>query len=413
MDREPLFDTVQRLAALDVSSLSNEGALDALVDARRVQSWAAGRTAALRRRIQETSTSPATGKADADEVSGSSQASGRRDEQRADATGAVPEAQEALDLGDITAEHVDVIAAALALLEPDEQELLASMGRHLIQEALGTNPDLYRMRLRHLIDQLRADAGQALLERQIRANQLLVWVDKHTGMWRLSGQIDPQTAATMAQQLNAALRTRFAQETPDLCPSDKSAKASWLRAHALADIFATALDGGSHAKASGGRNNGSRAEVTIVVTSPQGQVDTGLGQAVSPQFVSDLIRRGTARLFTVITHEGHIIQAPGPLNLGRSTRVANRAQRRALHALYPTCAIPGCTVDFRLCPLHHVVWWRHGGPTDLGNLVPVCHTHHAAIHDEGWHVALGPARELTVTRPGARTLSTGPPGRGP
>jgi hypothetical protein len=228
-------------------------------------------------------------------------------------------------------------------------------------------------------------------------------------MWCLNGRLDPQLATAISQQLDAALRARFAQKTPDLCPSDPRAKTAWLRAHALGDIFAAALGGGG----GGGGRSGAQAEVTLVVTSPEGRVDTGLGHSASADLVSDLIRRGVARLYTVITHDGHIIDAVGPLNLGRTTRVANRAQRRALHAPYTTCAIPGCTVDYRRCRLHHVQWWRHGGPTNLDNLVPVCDHHHGAIHVEGWKVALGPRRELTVTRPDGTTMSTGPPGRGP
>lgn len=416
MSREGVLERVERLSQLDVSTLSNADTLAALGDVKRVRSWAEGRAAALRRRLNETAVSPGVARADADEVSGASQGASRRDEQRADTTGTVPEAQEALDIGDINAEHVDALASAFASLEPDERDLLAGMGRELIDQALGTNPDQYRARLRALVDRLRRDAGQGRLERQKRATRLMVWFDKDTGMWRMSGWFDPELAALMSQQLSAALRSRFAQEVPPLCPSDKDAKVHWLRAHALADLFAAASGGAPGQGRARGRathGGGSQAEVSIVITSPDGHVDAGSGQQVSPEFVADLIHRGVARHFTIITHDGQVIAAPGRLDLGRATRVANRAQRRALHALYPTCAMPGCSTDYRLCRLHHVQWWRHGGRTDLANLLPVCHAHHHAIHEEGWQVALGPHRELTVTRPDGKTSTTGPPGRGP
>jgi len=415
MDRSRVLQQVEHLAALDVASLDNSSALEALTCAQKVQSWATGRTAALRRRIRETSVSPTVARCDADEVTASSRSSGQRDELRADAAGAVPEVQDALDLGSITAEHVDVIAAALSSLEPDEQLLLASMGRHLVEQAMGVNPDHYRANLRLLVDRMRRDAGQRLRERQKRATQLNVWFDRDTGMWCLNGRLDPELAATIAQQLDSALRSRFSQATPDLCPTDPRAKASWLRAHALADVFAAALGGGDPSTG-GGRGGGGgtgSAEVTVVITSPEGRIDTGLDGAMCADAVIDLIRRGVARLFTVVTEDGHVIEAPGRLNLGRTTRVANAAQRRALHALYPTCAMPGCSVDYRRCRHHHVHWWRFGGPTDLGNLLPVCDGHHNAIHQEGWEVTLGPHRELTVVRPDGRVMRTGPPGRGP
>ncbi len=81
---------------------------------------------------------------------------------------------------------------------------------------------------------------------------------------------------------------------------------------------------------------------------------------------------GDADVHTVVVRNGVVLHAPGNLNLGRSTRLANRAQRRALRGLYATCAIPGCAVRYDHCKLHHVIWWRHGGRTDLDNLLPVC-----------------------------------------
>ena len=114
----------------------------------------------------------------------------------------------------------------------------------------------------------------------------------------------------------------------------------------------------------------------------------------------------------VIVRNGVIIHAPGTLNLGRTTRLANRAQRRALRALYPTCAIPGCDTRYELCKLHHVIWWEHGGRTDLDNLLPLCVRHHHAVHDTGWQLKLTPDRQLTITYPDTTTHTTGPPRRG-
>ena len=102
---------------------------------------------------------------------------------------------------------------------------------------------------------------------------------------------------------------------------------------------------------------------------------------------------------------------PDDLNLGRTTRLANRAQRRALHGLYATCAIPGCRVRYSRTKLHHIIWWRHGGLTDLDNLLPVCEIHHQNIHHNGWLITLGPNRELTIQLPDGQIMTTGPPHR--
>jgi predicted restriction endonuclease len=68
-------------------------------------------------------------------------------------------------------------------------------------------------------------------------------------------------------------------------------------------------------------------------------------------------------------------------------------------------------VAYDRCNLHHIVWWRHGGATDLDNLVPLCTTHHARIHNDGWVITLGAHRELTLRLPDGSIHNTGPPNR--
>ena len=118
-----------------------------------------------------------------------------------------------------------------------------------------------------------------------------------------------------------------------------------------------------------------------------------------------------AEVNPVIVRNGIVLHAPGQLNLGRSTRLANHAQRRALRGLYATCAVPGCSVKYDNTKLHHVHWWEHGGTTDLHNLLPLCSKHHHCVHDNGWTLTLGKNRELTITLPDGTIMTTGPPTR--
>jgi len=120
---------------------------------------------------------------------------------------------------------------------------------------------------------------------------------------------------------------------------------------------------------------------------------------------------GTADIHAVVVRNGIVLYAPGELNLGRATRLASRAQRRALRGLYRDCAIPGCTVGYDRCKLHHIIWWINGGTTDLNNLLPVCSMHHTKIHHDSWIIELGPNRELTLRLPDGTIHTTGPPTR--
>ena len=160
---------------------------------------------------------------------------------------------------------------------------------------------------------------------------------------------------------------------------------------------------------------GGRPEVIVVVDTRDAdsgsgpRVDWGIPVELPVRVLIEML--GEADMRTVVVRNGAIIHAPGRLNLGRTTRLANAAQRRALRAIYPRCAIPDCPTRFDLCKIHHIRWWRHGGRTDLENLLPVCVRHHTAIHDEGWIIELGPDRVLTLTLPNGEVMTTGPPKR--
>jgi hypothetical protein len=92
------------------------------------------------------------------------------------------------------------------------------------------------------------------------------------------------------------------------------------------------------------------------------------------------------------------------LNLGRTQRLPNRAQRRALMARDGGCRFPGCA-ERRYVEPHHVVHWADGGPTDLANLVLLCWRHHHAVHEGGYRLAFA-AGAVTVGRPDGSVLES-------
>ena len=73
------------------------------------------------------------------------------------------------------------------------------------------------------------------------------------------------------------------------------------------------------------------------------------------------------------------------VDVGRAKRLASADQRRALRAIHRTCAAPDCPVRFGDCDIHHLTEWRHGGLTNLENLIPLCSKHHHLIHEGRWH----------------------------
>jgi hypothetical protein len=115
---------------------------------------------------------------------------------------------------------------------------------------------------------------------------------------------------------------------------------------------------------------------TVLVTLDYDTLLTRTGHAVA----SDGTRIPAGRLLelaeqadiipTVLNSSGAV------LSLGRSKRIANRAQTLALVDRDRGCSFPGCTHPPEFCERHHIREWADGGPTDLNNLTLLCRYHH-------------------------------------
>jgi len=176
-------------------------------------------------------------------------------------------------------------------------------------------------------------------------------------MWNLFIKFDPLTGVKIASRIDAMVQALFGDKVPDRRPTDALEKQRYLAARAVTQIM---LDNAI-------------AEFSIPVEIPASVLATPAG---------------TADIHAVVVRNGTVLCAPGQLNLGRNTRLANRVQRRALRGLYRSCSIPGCTVGYDRCKLHHIIWRTNGGTTDLDKLLPVCNMHHTRIHSVSWIIEL-------------------------
>jgi hypothetical protein len=70
-----------------------------------------------------------------------------------------------------------------------------------------------------------------------------------------------------------------------------------------------------------------------------------------------------------------------PLEVGRTSRVVQTAQRAALAVRDGGRVYPGCTRPLAWCEAHHLRHWLHGGLTALANLALLCRAHHRAVHE--------------------------------
>ncbi len=389
---------VERLAALDPAMAGADELRAALGDLKRLRSWTDAREAAVVAALEVAVSFPERAITDAQQVPFRD---AERSLARAQFLRDVPAFAAALEAGAITVGHVDVVLRAAKKLEPAARAVLLGEVDRLVALATGLDLDTFTRRVRQRCALLRShDDDDARLERQRQATSLRSWVDQITGMWCFHGEFDPVTGLHLDQALRAQIERLFHDKLPDTAPSDPLVRQQHLAALAFADLV---LHPGGASRV--------RPEVVAVIDLSDGpaQIEWNLPIEV-PERVMDALL-GQADLSVVVVRNGVVLHAPGCLDEGRHKRTASRAQRRALRGFYRCCAIPGCTVAFDRCKIHHLRYWERGGPSDLANLLPVCSKHHHCVHDRGWAVTMSADRSLRVDLPDGTTMTTGPPQR--
>ncbi len=242
----------------------------------------------------------------------------------------IPELGSALADGDTTGDRVDAVTKATAGLSPAELDRVAQQGAVLAAAAANLSDRQFREVVERVVGQVRDDDGLDRLARQRRASRLRWW-NNPDGMWNLSGTFDPVRGAELEGRLRHTIEALFHDTTPDDTPSDLLQRQDHLAALALMALC------------EGGSGSGSGPDVTVLIderTLLEGRrhehsvIDAGLGRFGLPV---ETIRRW-ACLGTVTPV---VVAADGTrLFLGRETRLANRAQRRALPRALPNlCAV--------------------------------------------------------------------------
>ncbi|HSL73224.1 MAG TPA: HNH endonuclease, partial [Ilumatobacteraceae bacterium] len=383
MDRSGVIERVERIAEVRSTPAAGAATVQAgLVAVREARAWLDAQQAGLVAQLRAVSSFPEAAIAEADR---SSINAATKTSERSETLAATPKLADALGDGAITAGHIDAVTRSSKQLDPSQREELLERADALVAVAAAGTVDEFRRRLELEATRLQADDGMERLARQRRNTRLSTWVDDD-GMWNLRGRFDPVTGVKLSAKLDTTVESLFAERTPDTAPADPVERQHHLRALALAHL----MDG-----AGGGKGRGEFVAVIDADAPGVGPVvEWSLPVEIPTRVLADLA--GEADVHAVVVRNGVVLYAPGELDLGRTTRLANRAQRRALRGMYRTCAIPGCSVHVDRCHLHHVVWWRHDGRTDLANLLPVCTKHHGKIHHDGWTIELGPNRELTL-----------------
>jgi hypothetical protein len=189
---------------------------------------------------------------------------------------------------------------------------------------------------------------------------------------------------------------RMAREVPAMPGEEDVAHARTRRADALVALCSARLAADPDPD-----------RATVVVHARLEGLVTGSGGCEledGPVIPPDVARRLAcdARVQTVVEDAGGNVLA-----LGRMRREPPAAMVRQVRYRDRGCRFPGCGTR-AFTQAHHIVWWRHGGRTDLDNLLLICSFHHRLVHEYGWRVRREPDGGLGWFRPDGRRYRAGP-----
>lgn len=278
--------------------------------------------------------------------------------------------------GTITAQHADVIAAALSKVRTSLSVTeVSDAERFLVEQARLFDARLLRGVAHRLVDTLCPD-GRLAAEREQQRRRRLACAPTGDGMYRISGDLDSETAALALSVLHS-----LAAPKPS-AGGERDERSAGQRMHdAFGTVLKLALRAGELPT-----SGGVPATVLITMTAEQFESGTGLAATSFGQLlhVDQALRLADQACIGWIVHNSR----GGILNYGTTRRIATDKQSLALIARDQGCAFPGCTEPPERTEKHHIIPWAQGGSTDLDNLCLLCDYHHDRIDTGGWQITM-------------------------
>lgn len=290
---------------------------------------------------------------------------------------------EAVRRGEIGFAHMSVIANTLSQAL-DANADVTFPEAELLERAKTSSPGRLWHLSRRMLHALNADAV-ARKQRIYAEMRWLRFSDTENGTTIVSGELDSVGAAAVRTAIEPLARRTG--EGDDRCLERR-------QADAIVELALLQLDGGRLPH--------------VATQRPHLQVHTTLetlcgkpGAPAAEMEFAEPIATPTVQRLACDAAISRVVFGPGSviLDAGRARRVVSSATRRALDARDQHCQWPGCERPARMSAAHHLVHWVKGGPTDLSNMILLCHRHHWAVHEGGWKLARADDERLLAIPP--------------
>ncbi|WP_439663656.1 DUF222 domain-containing protein [Lentzea sp. HUAS TT2] len=276
---------------------------------------------------------------------------------------ALPGVAAAMAEGELSEDHVEVLAEAMAALPSVAEE-------HVVEYARQHEPRSAKAFCKELAYRLDQDGPEPKEPEPTRQKNVLrrQW---RGGRYLLSADLDAETGAKLDALIDPLAKpepndVRFAPER---------------EGDALCEIVDLALRSSSHRI-----HGGERVQLTVTVD--YDKLREGIGTALldnGEHLPMNKVRKLACDAGIIPTLLGSHSQI---YDVGRRTRGINTGLRRVLVARDKGCAFPGCTRPPKHCEAHHITLWSEGGETNADNLVLLCRRHHDLVHHSEWEIQM-------------------------
>lgn len=301
---------------------------------------------------------------------------------------------EAVLAGDVDAEAVAPVVAALEeVRHRADPTLLDAAEEGMMRIAAQSSPERTREQLRVWREALDPDGSRPREEAQRQARYFRVGREGRDGMTPIRGLLTPDAAAT----LNAALSTHTNPRATVAFSGDDGSNEAGVgrreldprsREQKLHDVLDGLVTAG-HRATTTGRNGSRRTKTDVILTVTLDDLREGRGigwvngmnEPVGPVTAERIMCDEGFRTL-VLGDEGEALW------LGTKQRVFTPQQKLAIAARDETCAWVDCDAPADWCEVHHVTYYRDGGPTDIDNGILLCSAHHHMLHAQNWSIQM-------------------------
>jgi hypothetical protein len=298
--------------------------------------------------------------------------------------------------GDLTLAAADAIRSGLG--SPREgvpAEALARAAATLVMHAATLTVEQLAIQARHARDEL-DEAGIRDRAAALREKRYLHLSPQPDGMTRISGLLDPESAAIVTAAYDGATSPR--RGGPRFVDSEELARAEALE-NDVRTVDQIALDSFVELIRIGGAVDPGRLlpkhRPPVVVRVTLEDLDRRAGRG---RFDGQTSPVGIAAVERTICETGVVpvlFERGRVIDVGLTQRLFTPRQRIALAERDGGCRFAGCDRPPSWCEAHHVTWWENGGRTDLDNGILLCRHHHLLVHDHGWIIRRDPDPDST------------------